>query len=108
MLVGTVLGTVVAPIQHSFYVGQKLLLVRTESPVDGTPAPEGVLLAIDRAHAGVGDKVMILKEGSSARAIVGDARAPVRTVIVGVIDAIEIDGRTTYEPGMDDSDGGNA
>lgn len=105
MLVGTVLGTVVAPIQHAFYVGQKLLLVRTESPVDGTPAPEGVLLAIDRAHAGVGDKVLILKEGSSARAIVGDARAPVRTVVVGVIDAIEIDGSATYEQGMD---GGNA
>ena len=99
MLVGTVIGTVVAPIQHSFYDGQKLLLVRTESPADGAPAPEGVLLAIDRARAGVGDKVLVLKEGSSARAIVGDARAPVRTVIVGVIDEIEIDGATTYAQG---------
>ena len=43
--IGTVIGTVVAPIQHSFYHGKKLLLVRAESPLDGSEAPEGTLLA---------------------------------------------------------------
>ena len=52
--------------------------------------------------------MLILKEGSSARAIVGDARAPVRTVVVGVVDAIEIDGRATYEQGAQGMDGGHA
>lgn len=95
MFVGTVLRPVVTPIQHPFYVGRKLLLVRVESPADGRPTGE-VVLAVDRIGAGEGDKVLVLKEGSSARSLFGDERAPVRTVIVGHVDEIEMDGRRAF------------
>lgn len=96
MFLGTVIGTVVAPIQHPFYDGKKLLLVRAEKPDDGKPAAEGVVLAIDRVGAGIGEKVLVLKEGSSARSLFRDDRAPVRTVIVGIVDEVEIEGRRTF------------
>lgn len=96
MILGTVVATVVAPIQHPFYEGKKLLLVRAEHPDDGQPAGEGTLLAVDRVGAGIGEKVLVLKEGSSARHLFGQDEAPVRTVIVGVVDEIEMDGQATF------------
>lgn len=96
MLVGTVVGTVVAPVQHPFYDGRVLLLVRAENPLDGAPGRDGTLLAVDRAGAGIGEKVLVLREGSSARALFAAPAAPVRSVVVGIVDEIEIDGRTTF------------
>jgi microcompartment protein CcmK/EutM len=96
MIVGTVIGTVVAPVQDRFYAGKKLLLVRAEDPAAGRATSDGVLLAVDRAGAGVGEKVLVLKEGSSARSLFEEEFAPVRTVIVGVVDEIEIDGARTF------------
>ena len=51
---------------------------------------------IDRVGAGIGEKVLVLKEGSSARSLFRDDRAPVRTVIVGIVDEVEIEGRRTF------------
>ncbi len=101
MIVGTVVGTVVAPVQHPFYDGKPLLLVRAENPIDLTPGSEGILLAADRVGAGIGERVLVMKEGSSARTLYGDDRAPVRTVIVGVIDEIEVAGARTFFKGDD-------
>jgi ethanolamine utilization protein EutN len=103
MFVGTVVGTVVAPIQHPFLEGKKQLLVRIEDPASRARSGEGVVLAIDRAGAGVGDRVLVMKEGSSARDLFEDDRAPVRTVIVGIVDEIEMNGQATYCQG-DESD----
>lgn len=94
MKIATVIGTVVAPVQHPAYEGQKLLLIRPEHP-EGQRAGK-TLIAIDRAQAGVGDKVLVIDEGSSARFLLGQDDAPVKTTIVGVIDEIELAGRRTY------------
>lgn len=102
MIIGTVIGTVVAPIQHPFYDGKTLLLVLAEQPHDGSPAREGTLLAVDRVGAGVGEKVLVMKEGSSARFLFEQEAAPVRTVIVGVIDEIEMAGQTIFFKGTAD------
>jgi len=55
-------------------------------------------VAVDRAQAGVGDTVLIMAEGSSARDLFENQVAPVRTLVVGVIDFVEIEGRHTYPP----------
>lgn len=96
MILGTVVGTVVTPIQHPFYDGKPLLLVRAEDPVQGEPTIEGTLLATDRVGAGMGEKVLVLKEGSSARTLYEQNDAPIRTVIVGIVDEIEVEGKTTF------------
>lgn len=72
--------------------GYKLLLVQ---PVDCDSNPKGAsLLAIDAAQAGVGDYVLVLAEGKSARQIMKSTDAPCEAIIVGVVDHISVHGRT--------------
>ncbi len=93
MKLGRVVGTVVTPVQHPAYDGRRLLAVRPVNP-DGSDAPgERLFIAVDRAQAGLGDRVLLMAEGSSVRAIVGDEQAPIRCAVVGVIDEIEVEGR---------------
>ena len=99
MFIATVLAPVVTPVQHPFFEGKPLKLVRAESPVDGSPASEGVWVATDRVGAGPGERVLVMKEGSSARTLYERDDAPVRTVIVGIVDEIEVDGRRTFFQG---------
>ena len=51
----------------------------------------GYLIAMDTIGAGSGETVLILDEGTGARQILDDANAPVRSVIVGIVDAVEIE-----------------
>lgn len=96
MKIGDVIGTVVAPVQHPFYAGRKLLLVQ---PLNLQFKPKGrALVAVDRVGAGVGDRVLVLDEGSSARDVFQDPGAPVKTVIVGYVDEIEREGRVVFRP----------
>ena len=94
MKIGLVIGTVVTPVQHPAYDGQRLLAVRPLDP-DGTPAQDRLFIAVDRVDAGVGDRVLLMAEGSSVRALVGES-APIRCAVVGVIDEIALNGRTLY------------
>jgi microcompartment protein CcmK/EutM len=49
----------------------------------------GYLVAMDGGvSAGVGDRVLVIDEGNSARQIVADPSAPVRSIIVAVVDDI--------------------
>ena len=87
MIIGTVRGDIVSTINHPFYTGKKLLVVEKE---DWSGKPGGYLLAIDGGvQAGVGERVLVIDEGNSARQIVADANAPVRSIIVGIIDRID-------------------
>lgn len=49
------------------------------------------VIALDVVSAGVGDKVLVVQEGSSARTIFGDDKIPVQAVIVGVVDRVDIE-----------------
>jgi microcompartment protein CcmK/EutM len=92
--IGLVIGTVVAPVAHPFYEGKKILLVQLQDPFG---ARTGVpIVAVDRAQAGVGDKVLVMEEGSSARFMFDEDAAPVISTVVGVIDFVEVEGRYTY------------
>lgn len=85
MKLARVAGTVVSPISHEFYEGQRLLLCDLIDP-DGTA--NGYLIAVDVVNAGVGEQVLICDEGTSARQIYGISTGPVRSVIVGIVDEI--------------------
>lgn len=89
MIIGTVKGDIVSTINHPFYTGKRMLVVEKEDPAGKA---SGYIVAIDGGvGAGVGDRVLIVDEGTSARQIVGDPNAPVRSIIVGVIDHIEVE-----------------
>jgi microcompartment protein CcmK/EutM len=87
MILGTVKGTITGTIQHPFYTGKKLLLVEKQ---DFAGQPAGYLIAIDGSvNAGIGQRVLVLDEGNSARQIVADPQAPLRSIIVGIVDRVD-------------------
>ncbi|MBI5513113.1 MAG: EutN/CcmL family microcompartment protein [Deltaproteobacteria bacterium] len=87
MKLARVLGTVTASVHHPAYDAQTLLLCEPLSP-DGTSAGEP-FIAVDRAQAGTGDRVLVNQEGNGARQVFGlkpKDKLPIRSVIVGVVD----------------------
>lgn len=88
MYIGRVVGTVVATIKHEAFYSRKLLLV-DRLDLDGKP--DGHYdIAIDVVQAGPGDLVLVIDEGNGARQVVQLDPAPVRAVIVGVVDDVEL------------------
>ena len=89
MILGTVRGQIISTIEHAFYSGRKKLIVERE---DFTGKPSGgYLIAIDAGvAAGVGDRVLVLDEGTGARQIIGDKNAPVRSIVVGIVDRVDV------------------
>ena len=86
MILGRVVGTITSTINHPFYDAKKLLVVeRTDAA--GAPLAD-YLVAIDTVGAGAGERVLVLDEGTGARQIVGSKDAPVRSVIVGIVDEV--------------------
>ena len=86
MKLGRVVGTVVSTINAPAFDGRALLLCDLLDPT-GKPAG-GYLIAVDSVGAGAGETVLILDEGTSARQVLGAPWAPIRTVIVGIVDAV--------------------
>jgi ethanolamine utilization protein EutN len=89
MILGRVCGTVVSTVQHPFYQGKKQLLVRFTKP-DGSFDGDRYVLAVDLVGAGVGETVLVEDEGNSARQLMGVKDAPVRSVIVGIVDRVDV------------------
>jgi microcompartment protein CcmK/EutM len=86
MILGKVIGNVVSTIKLPIYQGYKILIVQ---PVNNNEEPQGEsVLALDTVQAGVGDTVLVIDEGNSSRLIMNNSIAPVRTMIVGIVDAI--------------------
>jgi ethanolamine utilization protein EutN len=83
-----VVGTVVSTIQAPVFDGRRLLVCDLLAP-NGEPVG-GYMIAVDSVGAGAGETVLLLDEGNGARQVLGDPRAPVRTVVVGIVDAVEI------------------
>ena len=88
MKLAKVVGTVVSTIKSPIFEDRALLLVDLLQP-DGEPTG-AYLIALDTVGAGAGETVLVLDEGSSARQIVGAPFGPLRTVIVGIVDAIDV------------------
>lgn len=84
MLTGVVIGNIFSTINHPFYDGKKLLMVEKTS-LEGKRSGD-YLIAVDSVGAGVGEDVLIVDEGNSARQVVNDTGAPIRSIIVGIID----------------------
>lgn len=91
MLLARVVGQVVAPVQNDRLDGHKLLIVQPVSLAD-RPAGES-FVAVDCVQAGHGDLVLINDEGGGARLLLGDETTPIRSLIVAVVDGMDIDYR---------------
>jgi microcompartment protein CcmK/EutM len=89
LFIARVIGEVVSTIEHATLKDKKLLVIEklTES---GEPTGDSQL-AVDSVDAGEGDTVLVLDEGGSAGLVTNLDNPPIRTVIVGVIDSVDIE-----------------
>ncbi|PIQ26373.1 hypothetical protein COW36_14680 [bacterium (Candidatus Blackallbacteria) CG17_big_fil_post_rev_8_21_14_2_50_48_46] len=88
MRLARVIGSVVATVKHQALNGRKLLMVQ---PIDPYGEDQGEqVIAVDQVQAGIGDKVLLLEEGTSSRQILHYENAPIRCVIVGIVDHVEL------------------
>jgi microcompartment protein CcmK/EutM len=87
MILGRITGNVVSTIHHPIVDGRKLL-VAERLDANGRPTG-GYVIAFDAVGAGQGETVLILDEGTGARQVLDDAEAPVRSIVVGIVDAFE-------------------
>lgn len=90
MKIGRVAGTVVSTINVPIYDGRRLLMVDLLDERGNDTG--GYLIAVDAVGAGYRETVLILDEGNGARQVVGDPDAPIRAVVVGIIDQLFVDG----------------
>ena len=89
MILGTVRGNIISTINHPFYTGKRLLIVEKE---DFAGKPGGYLIAIDGGvGVGVGERVLVIDEGNSARQVVKNKDAPLRSIIVGIVDRVDVE-----------------
>jgi ethanolamine utilization protein EutN len=88
MKVARVVGNVVSTIASPALDDRTLLLCDLLEP-SGRPSG-GYLIAVDAVGAGAGETVLLLDEGNSARQILRAPGAPIRTLVVGIVDAVEL------------------
>ena len=87
MLIGRVVGNVVATKKDLKLDGEKLLLVQ---PLELSGAAKGApIIAIDRMNAGPKDRVLYTQDGRTAQQILGRGTAGIDAAILGVIDDID-------------------
>jgi microcompartment protein CcmK/EutM len=83
---GRVVGTVISTVNAPDFDGRTLLLCDVLDPSGGPSG--GYLIAVDTVGAGAGETVLILDEGNSARQVLGAPGAPIRTLVVGIVDEV--------------------
>ncbi len=88
MIIGKVVGTVVTTVSHPHYKNQRILVVQPML-MEGE-APSGDFIALDNTHAGIGDTVLVNREGNGARQVLNNPDACVISVIVGIVDSVSI------------------
>ncbi len=93
MILGRVIGTLVADRKDDGLLGQKLMLVRNLA-VDGSDS-KGFVVAVDSVGAGEGE-VVLYASGSSARQTEATHEKPCDAVIMAIVDSWEVGGEEMY------------
>jgi ethanolamine utilization protein EutN len=97
MKIGRVVGTVVSTISSPALEGRRLLLCDL---LDVAGEPDGsYVICVDTVGSGAGEAVLILDEGNSARQVIGMSTAPIRAVVVGIVDQLIVDGELVLREG---------
>lgn len=98
MLLGRVVGTVVASRKEAALEGLKLLILK-QLDVNGSETG-GYRVAADAVGAGAGE-VVLFATGSSARQTRATDKRPCDAVIMAIVDTLEVGGEVTYDKAKD-------
>ncbi len=92
MFLAKVKGNIVSTHKNRYLKKHKLLLVH---PINLNYEFIGNkdFIAIDLIDAGIGDTVIVVQEGDAVQQVLGHTNAPVNTMIIGIVDNIEIDSK---------------
>jgi len=90
MFIAKVIGNLWTTQKHPSLVSRKLLIIQLIDGITQEPNGEPMLAVDSEIDAGIDDIVLIMDEGNSARQILENKHAPVRTIIVGIIDQVKI------------------
>ena len=93
MLLGKVVGTLVATHKEPRMVGLKFLVVRNVG-ADGGEA-DGYVVAVDAVGAGV-DEIVLYATGSSARQTEATEERPCDAIVMAIVDSWELGGKEVY------------
>lgn len=88
MILGKVVGTVVTTISHPHFKNRRLLVVQPLGMED--EEAEAAFIALDSTQAGIGDTVLVNREGGGNRQVLQNPDGCVNSVIVGIIDSVYI------------------
>lgn len=96
MLLAKVKGNLVSTQKNPNLTGHKLLLVH---PIDlnSNYIGKNDVVAIDIVDAGIGDTVLLVQEGKAVQQILGHRNAPVHSVVVAVVDSIDVNKKYTSQ-----------
>ena len=89
MILGKVTGTVVTTISHPHFDSRRLLIVQPLM-LEGESAT-GDFIAVDNTQAGIGDTVLVNREGNGARAALNLEDGCIISVIVGIVDSLYVE-----------------
>ena len=94
MLLGKIIGTVVASQKEEEIRGLRLLLIRT---LDADLADtKDLVVAADTVGSGVGE-VVLFSQGSAARQTKSTDNRPIDAVIMAIVDTVEVEGEVRYQ-----------
>ena len=94
MILAKVKGNLVSTQKNSYLIGQKLLLVHPIDLNDNYIGKNDVV-AIDVVDAGIGDTVLLVQEGKAVQQILGHKKAPVHSIVVAVVDSVDVNDKYT-------------
>jgi len=98
MFLAKVIGTVVSTQKNQKFQGMKLLLIQPYISRDGELIASGSsVVAVDSVGSGIGELVMFT-QGSSARLTDMTRDMPTDTVIIGIVDTVEVGGKRLAKP----------
>ena len=83
MILGRVTAKVTGSVQHPAYDGRPVYAVRR---VRADGATDGPFLAVDTVGCALGDEVLVARVPGLGRSLFGIDRAPVRSMILGILD----------------------
>ena len=89
MILSRIVGNAVAVEKHPCYAGKVVLVCQ---PVDPAGKEIGrAFLAVDAVQAGEGDLVLASREGNTARQLAGGPDDPIHSVVLAIIDRVEME-----------------